>query len=97
MKKLRVKKQFKKDLKNALKDPNKNTKRLQIAIDILLEIGTLPEEYYPHLLIGNWKPHWEYHIQPDFLLIWASTENEIDLVRCGTHAELFGELNRQPT
>jgi mRNA interferase YafQ len=89
MKTLRVKKQFKKDLRNALEDPNKNTERLQVAIDILLEMGTLPDEYYPHPLIGNWKPHWECHIQPNFLLIWTYTEDEIILARCGTHAELF--------
>ncbi len=89
MKNLRIKKQFKKDIKKALKDANKDTVSLQQAIDILLAIDTLPKEYSPHQLVGNWKPHWECHIQPDFLLIWESTEDEIILVRCGSHAELF--------
>lgn len=90
MKRLRVKKQFKKDLKKALKDSNKDTERLQAAIDILLAADALPDEYFPHPLLGQWKPHWECHIQPDFLLIWETTETEIILARCGTHSELFG-------
>jgi mRNA interferase YafQ len=34
----------------------------------------------------------ECHIQPDFLRIWDvnSATNALILVRCGTHAELFG-------
>ncbi|CAH7152926.1 hypothetical protein VCHA29O37_870004 [Vibrio chagasii] len=38
------------------------------------------------------KPHMECHIQPDFLLIWDVDwdKQELILVRCGSHSELFG-------
>ncbi|WP_417880565.1 type II toxin-antitoxin system YafQ family toxin [Vibrio sp.] len=47
---------------------------------------------HPHILQGNWKPHRECHLQPDLLLIWDIDleSNELILVRCGSHAELFG-------
>lgn len=34
----------------------------------------------------------ECHIQGDFLLIWIDrTTNDIDLLRLGSHSELFGK------
>jgi mRNA interferase YafQ len=91
--KIRVKSQFKKDLKKAARDPHKNTQLLKSIIDdYLIQNKTVPEQHKPHLLAGNWKPCWECHVQPDFLLIWDVdlAANELILVRCGSHAELFG-------
>ena len=89
----RVKSQFKKDLKKAIKDPKKNTDLLkQIIQTYLLNNKKVPQEYKPHQLIGEWKPHMECHIQSDFLLIWDVDEQaeELILVRCGSHSDLFG-------
>lgn len=89
----RVKSQFKKDLKNAIRDPKKNTDLLKKIIQTyLVKNKKVPEQYKPHQLIGEWKPHMECHIQPGFLLIWDIDEkaNELILVRCGSHSELFG-------
>lgn len=91
--KIRTKNQFKKDLKKSIKDPRKNTKLLKEIIDsYLIEGLDIPSKYNPHQLTGNWKPLMECHIQPDFLLIWDinTIENELILVRCGSHTELFG-------
>jgi len=90
---IRVKRQFKKDLKKADRDANKNTDLLKSMIqNYLVQELPLPNQYKPHALIGNWKPLMECHIQPNFLLIWDVDEqaNELILVRCGSHAELFG-------
>ena len=90
---IRIKNQFKKDLKKADRDPKKNTDLLKSLInDYLIQNHPLPSRYKPHVLTGNWKPHQECHIQPDFLLIWDvdMKANELILVRCGSHAELFG-------
>ena len=90
---IKVKKQFKKDLKKSLVDPRRNTALLKKLIDEhLVHTGTVPAEYYPHPLIGNWRPHMECHIQPDFLLIWDINwqTKELILTRCGSHSELFG-------
>ena len=89
----RVKNQFKKDLKKAIRDPNKNTGLLkQIIQTYLVNNEKVPEQYKPHQLVGEWKPHMECHVQPDFLLIWDVDEqsNELILVRSGSHSELFG-------
>jgi len=89
----RVKNQFKKDLKKAIRDPKKNTDLLkQIIQTYLVNNEKVPEQYKPHQLVGEWKPHMECHVQPDFLLIWDidEQENELILVRCGSHSELFG-------
>ena len=93
MLKLRVKSQFKKDLKQAKKDPSNNIILLNSLINNhLIPTGTVPERYKPHELKGNWKPHLECHVQPDFLLIWDVdwNNNELILVRCGSHSKLFG-------
>ena len=52
----------------------------------------IPPEYYPHPLQGNYKGCIECHIQGDFLLIWIDEKNDIiELVRLGTHSELYGK------
>jgi mRNA interferase YafQ len=91
--KIRTKGTFKKDLKKAIRNPKQDTDLLKLLIDSeLILTGTMPNKYHPHLLSGSWKPHMECHIQPNFLLIWDVDwgNNEIILVRCGSHAELFG-------
>ena len=93
MLKIRIKNTFKKDLKRAIKNPKQDVQILKKLIDEhLILTGTVPSEFKPHLLQGNWKPHMECHIQPDFLLIWDVdlSENALILVRCGSHSELFG-------
>ncbi|MCG6308653.1 type II toxin-antitoxin system YafQ family toxin [Vibrio alginolyticus] len=93
MLKLRVKSQFKKDLKQAAKDSSNDIDLLHHLInEHLIKTGTVPENHKPHPLKGNWKPHMECHIQPDFLLIWDVDwdNNELVLARCGSHAKLFG-------
>jgi len=90
MKKLQYTSQFKKDVKRI-----RNNKKKMSALDNLLEIlktsGTVPQEYNPHPLKGNYKGHMECHVENDFLLIWIDEEeNIIKLIRLGSHSELFG-------
>ena len=63
--------------------------KLVSAIEALANDGGLPEEYLPHSLSGNWKPKWECHIQPNFLLIHEITKDVLRLERCGSHSDLF--------
>ncbi|HAT81783.1 MAG TPA: type II toxin-antitoxin system mRNA interferase toxin, RelE/StbE family [Flavobacterium sp.] len=83
--------QFKRDYKRC-KKANKSMLKLHTAFGILEETGTLPvDKYKTHPLKGTYKDHIEAHIEPDWLLIWLpKPENEISLVRTGTHSELFG-------
>jgi mRNA interferase YafQ len=88
MKPLRVSKQFQKDLKLAIKR-QKQIKKLQIVLDILVASQILPPRYRPHKLSGRYTGLWECHIEPDWLLIYSIEPQEIGLVRLGTHVDLF--------
>ncbi|MHA4896355.1 type II toxin-antitoxin system RelE/ParE family toxin [Pedobacter sp. PWIIR3] len=51
----------------------------------------LPSKFRAHKLSGNYKDNWECHIKGDLLIIWleVTLENEIILVRAGSHSDLF--------
>lgn len=52
----------------------------------------IPPKYKPHILLGDYKGCMECHIEGDFLLIWVDEQNDIiELVRLGSHSELFGK------
>jgi mRNA interferase YafQ len=56
----------------------------------LQETVTLPNEYKPQNLIGDYKGYMECHVESDLLLIWIDAEkNIIKLIRLGSHSELF--------
>ncbi len=90
MKKLKASSQYKKDYKRFRNNPKKVEKLFNI-LELLRNEQQIPEENRPHLLTGNYAGHMECHIEGDFLLIWFDPESdEIDLVRLGSHSELFG-------
>jgi mRNA interferase YafQ len=64
---------------------------LELVLKLLEQNGRLPNSLKPHQLSGNFKGYWECHIRPDWLLIWRKIENTktIELVRTGTHSDLF--------
>jgi mRNA interferase YafQ len=89
MKELKLTGQFKKDLKKIQNNPKRIAVLKQI-LKILQETGTLPIEYKPHNLIGDYKGYMECHVESDLLLIWLdANENIIKLIRLGSHPELF--------
>ncbi|QED93025.1 type II toxin-antitoxin system YafQ family toxin (plasmid) [Eikenella exigua] len=50
----------------------------------------LPEKYSDHKLSHNWADCRDCHIRPDLVLIYRKTkENVLQLIRLGTHSELF--------
>ena len=73
-----------------------NPKKLAALKDVLGLLTNelpIPAEYYlPHPLHGKYKGCIECHIQGDFLQIWFDPKrNVIELLRLGTHSELFGK------
>ena len=90
MKKLKPTTKYKKDYKRFRNNPKKLEKLFDILKKLENEIP-IPAEYDPHMLTGDYKGHMECHIEGDFLLIWFDPDtDEIDLVRLGSHSELFG-------
>lgn len=87
MKKLHPTSQFKKDFKRFRRYPEKVAAFERIA-NLLINDIPIPQEYKPHMLKGQYKGCMECHIEGDYLLIWADGD-VIDLLRIGTHSELF--------
>lgn len=71
--------------------------KLSKVLDLLIDNGSLPLEYRPHILHGNHEGEWEAHIAPDWLLTWEQNDNELTLLMLstGTHSDLFGKTRRQ--
>ena len=77
-----------KDLKCQRKR-GKDLEKRTAAIETLQETGELPPVYLPHKLSGNWNDVWECHIEPDWLLRYVVGVEELQLIRTGSHADLF--------
>ena len=77
-----------KDIKLAQKR-GLNLKKLKNVIDLLSGDKELPKRCKPHVLSGNYSNYWECHIEPDWLLIYEFIENDLRLLRTGTHSDLF--------
>ena len=80
--------QFKKDIKKQLRK-GKNQQKLVKVIELLLSGNPLPEKNKDHPLKGNWKGRRDCHIEPDWILIYKVSKDELLLERTGTHSDLF--------
>ena len=56
---------------------------------LLMEGDPLPLRYKDHPLGGEWIRYRDCHIEPDWLLIYKIEEDDLYLVRTGTHSDLF--------
>jgi mRNA interferase YafQ len=80
--------QFKKDYKRCIKRRYEIVK-LRTVIELLTNDKKLDARYRDHSLLGEYRDCRESHIEPDWLLIYKLTENELILIRTGTHTDLF--------
>ena len=60
------------------------------VIYYLINDHEIPKKYRDHALSSEWSGFRECHIKPDLLLIYETGEDSIQLVRLGSHSELFG-------
>ncbi len=58
-------------------------------ISLLLNEKKLPSEARNHHLIGEFKDTKEFHISGDLLVICKIEDNTLELLRIGTHSQLF--------
>lgn len=80
--------QFRRDLKlmgRRGKDPEKYK---DVAKDLIAE-KPLPDKLRNHKLAGAYRDRWECHLEPDWLLIYRLSGEEITFERTGTHSDLF--------
>ncbi|MBT3297272.1 MAG: type II toxin-antitoxin system YafQ family toxin [Verrucomicrobia bacterium] len=80
--------QFKRDVKK-VKKRGKDTDRLKTVIGLLAHGRTLPAKYKDHQLKGVYKDCRECHVEPDWLLIYRVEANILQLIRTGSHSDLF--------
>ena len=79
---------FLKDVKLA-KKRKLNIQKLEKIIALICESKELPKHCRPHILSGNTVDFWECHIEADWLLIYRFNGDDLELIRTGTHSDLF--------
>ena len=57
----------------------------------LLNGQPLPPQYQDHPLRGEWAGYRDFHVEPDWIIIYRIVGNFLRLERTGTHSDLFGE------
>lgn len=92
MRRIERKPRFKRDYRRELSGVHgKNLgKVLSAAVELLATNHTLPEQLRDHALIGRWKGYRDCHLRPDLVLVYRKTPGALELVRLGSHSELFG-------
>lgn len=88
MRSIRYTSQFKKDIKR-IRKRSKDLDKLKAVIDVLVAGEQLPARYRDHALVGNYRGTRDCHIEPDWLLIYEIDEDELILIRTGSHSDLF--------
>ena len=63
---------------------------LRAVTELLCAGSSLPKSNRDHALKGPWKGARDCHLKPDLVLIYRKTDKAIELVRVGSHSELFG-------
>jgi mRNA interferase YafQ len=81
-------KQFGKDLKRTL-NRGKSRKKIREVLKKLINEEQLDARYKDHKLLGNFKNRRECHVEPDWLLIYEKSSDEIIFERTGTHSDLY--------
>ncbi len=90
---LDVANQFKKDFRRCMKR-GLPIGKIQEAMRLLEATGSLPAEYRPHRLKGDYAGKWECHINgpfSDWLMVWEQNDTRLTLLmlRTGTHSDIF--------
>ena len=86
---LRTASSFERDVKRIIKQ-GRDISKIKAVVDLLIDGAVLPVKNRDHVLIGEWKGCRECHVEPNWLLIYEVSEEEVFLHRTGSHAELFG-------
>ncbi|MGL2436087.1 type II toxin-antitoxin system YafQ family toxin [Helicobacter pylori] len=91
MLKLNLKKSFQKDFDKLLLNGFDDSVLKEVILT-LRKKEPLPLPFKDHALKGVWKPFRECHIKPDILLVYLVKDDELILLRLGSHSELFYKL-----
>jgi mRNA interferase YafQ len=84
---------FKRDYKREKRGPyGKELDQLvAMTVTVLANDDQLPATRRDHSLGGDWSGFRDCHLKPDLVLIYGKPDaGTLDLVRLGSHSELFG-------
>lgn len=76
------------DLRRLVKR-GKDLSKLYAVVEHLTKGQPLAPKHKPHPLRGEWRPKWDCHIEPDWILIYEITADAVKLARTGSHSDLF--------
>jgi mRNA interferase YafQ len=79
---------FKKDLKHVGRK-GWDIAKMFYPIAVLFSGQPLPPSFEDHSLKGEWAGHREFHIEPDWLVIYRAAQGFLFLERTGSHDDLF--------
>jgi mRNA interferase YafQ len=80
--------QFERDVKK-VKKRRKDINKLKEVLHRLILEEPLDSKYKDHKLQGSFVGRRDCHIEPDWLLIYKLTGNQIIFERTGTHSDIF--------
>ncbi len=80
--------QFRENIRTQIRKGKDYSKVIKV-VKILLSGNHLPARYKDHPLRGNWKGRRDCHIEPDWILIYKISDEQLLLERTGSHSDLF--------
>jgi len=80
--------QFKRDYKKRSRERGIDDLLVSV-IERLVAGEPLDTRFHDHALKGGYAGCRECHLKPDLLLIYVQTNEELRLIRLGSHSELF--------
>ena len=81
---------FRKDIQRLAARGRDIVKILQPLI-LLLNNQPLPPQYQDHSLRGKWAGYRDFHVEPDWVVIYKIDGDFLVLMRSGTHSDILGE------
>jgi mRNA interferase YafQ len=57
--------------------------------NILLQGAIIPEKYRDHKLHGEFKGFRGLHINPDWVLVYKTDDDNVYMQRTGTHSDIY--------
>ena len=79
---------FIKELRNA-KLSDQHFSKYIVYLSKLIQSQVLPKEALDHPLKGEYQECREFHISGDLLIIYFIKEDTLNLIRIGSHSQLF--------
>jgi len=81
-------KSFLKDIRK-IQLSDKHFSKYVVYLSRLIEKKDLPIEALNHSLKGDYMGYYEFHISGDVLVVYKIKNNELWLIRIGSHNEVF--------